>query len=309
MNISFKNDISSNYMVLEDVPDFKEDEFSFKMICENDIKGLLKFDYELINGKMNLLYDITGKEALGKKYNSSKMSFDELKNLIYSINSVLVNVKEYLLDYNNIVLKKECVFVDEDIRKSKFCYYPSYNGDFLLEIRELTAQILSFIDYSDPKVVRLAYYIQRKSQEDNFTIEEITNSFSEIIFDEEVYLRNENVFAMQEETVFETENNSLNIQMSRKEDSDGTEKSFELLDNKMESESKEKEDGFFDKAKIYFKITSPSDIYDDINHLKIFKKIKNVNAIANDVADENFAAERETKGEKEKKTEIFNIWG
>ncbi len=44
MNISFRNDISSNYMVIEDAAGFSPEDFSVKMLMNNRIKGLLPLD-------------------------------------------------------------------------------------------------------------------------------------------------------------------------------------------------------------------------------------------------------------------------
>ena len=316
MNINFKNDISSSFMVIENVKEFSQHDFEYKMMLANNIRSLLKFDYEVINDKTNLLYDISGMETLGKKFEVLKMSFDNLKGLLVSINSALMVLKEYLLDHNNIILKKECIFTDDDGTNYNFCYYPQYKGDLKLEMRELTAQILSFIDYNDQKAVRLAYYVQRQSQEENFTMDSIISVIGKIAGEADRYgfdnddresddynNRKEEPFKL--EIVPETKN-FRSYEASENKERRGTVRKFEDFDRQInagkknyssrysnlqaepdnykfvsepvnnKTDNNSYKNGFFQKASVYFKTTSPSVIYDDINHLKIFKKIKNI---------------------------------
>lgn len=273
MNIKFMNDIQTNYMVIEDVQGFSEDDYGMKIFADNDIKGMIDFDYEILNGKTSMLYDITSKQCFSNKYDNGKMSFNELKFLIFSLKSVIRNLNSYLLDVDNVILKKECIFIDERSGRYEYCYYPFYNGNLILEIRELFSEILSLIDYNDQKAVRLAYDIQKLSQRNNFTLEDITNIAGKITIEKIDFEKND-----------EEENDKVS----------GETHNYEGRNRKVKEGRKE--ESFMKKAGAYFKETDGKEIFDDINNLKIFKKIKEQGG-----AD----AEKEKKGtQKAEKAEL-----
>ncbi len=173
MNISFRKNLNKNYMVIEKVTDFSENDFQVQMLIYNEIQSLLKFNFEMINGKAELFYDISSKQVFVRQFEISKMTFENLRSFCFSIQSMVRSIEEYLLDPNNIMLKKECIFTDPETTNYYYCYHPYYHGDILAELRELFNHILQIIDYEDEKAVRLAYEIHSRIQTDNFVLTDI----------------------------------------------------------------------------------------------------------------------------------------
>lgn len=177
MNISFKKDINKSLMVIEKIPDFSADSFMMKMLSKNAIPGLLPIGYENLNGQYNLLYDISSRQAFSKVFETKKLSFRQIKALIFSLKGVLKTLEEYLLDSNNIILKQECIFTDPEGENYEYCYDPYYHGDLILETRELFTRLLSLVDYEDEKAVRLVYEMHSEVKNENFTIDNIMNAY------------------------------------------------------------------------------------------------------------------------------------
>ena len=175
MNISFRKNLNKNYMVIEKVSDFSENNFQVQMLLQNEIPTLLKFSFEIINGKAELFYDISSRQVFDRQFEISKMTFENLRTFCFSVRTLVRALDEYLLDSNNIMLKKECIFTDPEAKNYYFCYHPYYRGDILAELRELFNHILQIIDYEDEKAVRLAYEIHSKIQTDNFVLTDIMN--------------------------------------------------------------------------------------------------------------------------------------
>lgn len=173
MNISFRKNLNKNFMVIEKVSNFSENDFQVQMLLQNEIQTLLSFSFEMINGKAELFYDISSRQVFVRQFEISKMTFEHLRTFCFSIQSMVRALEEYLLDPNNIMLKKECIFTDPEVKNYFFCYHPYYHGDILAEIRELFNHILQIIDYEDEKAVRLAYEIHGKIQTDNFVLTDI----------------------------------------------------------------------------------------------------------------------------------------
>ena len=183
MNISFKKDINRSYMVIEKVEEFSANDFMMKMLSDNRISGLLPVGYENINGQYNLLYDISSKQAFSRSFETRKLSFRQVKALLFSLKSLLRSLEEYLLDADNIMLKQECIFVDPEGEKYEYCYFPYYHGDLLLEMRELFNRMLSMVDYEDDRAVRLVYEVHSEMQNENVTMDALLEACYRILKD------------------------------------------------------------------------------------------------------------------------------
>ena len=72
MNISFRKNLNKNYMVIEKVSDFSENNFQVQMLLQNEIPTLLKFSFEIINGKAELFYDISSRQVFDRQFEISK---------------------------------------------------------------------------------------------------------------------------------------------------------------------------------------------------------------------------------------------
>lgn len=186
MRISFRRDVLANYMVIENVEGFREEDFAVKMQEYNRIKNLLAFSYEIINGRVNFLYNISSKQAMLTLLEAEKVTYETLCGFVASLKSLVDTLEEYLLDMNNIMLKKECIFFDMKSGKYRYCYNPYYNGDLKMEIRVIFDELLSAIDYEDPKSVKLAYILNRECHRENFTVESLIS-----VIEEETAVREE----------------------------------------------------------------------------------------------------------------------
>ena len=147
MNISFKKNLNTNYMVIEKRENFSEHSFSVQMIRENKINTLLDFSFETIDDKTNFLYDISSRQAFLRQYEINKMTYENLRALCFGIKALIDALEEYLLEPNDVVMKKECIFTVPDGSLYEFCYCPGYNGDIILELSELFNYVLQVINY------------------------------------------------------------------------------------------------------------------------------------------------------------------
>ena len=244
MNITFRKDLNNSYMVIEKIPAFSENDFMVQMLLQNNIRTLLKFRYEMVNGKANLLYDISSRQVFHRQYEINKMTEENLKAFCYSIRNMVNALEEYLLDPNNIILKKECIFTDPEGKKYEFCYHPYYHGDILVEFRELFHHILQIINYEDEKTVRLAYEIHGKLQSDNFTLADIMET-----------LNKEDSMSFPKIEKIETEEIDL----------------MEALESLPEEIMPEK--SFFERISDYLRGRNLIDVLEDINNKELRQKI------------------------------------
>lgn len=256
MRISFKNDISANYMVVENVEGFSENEFDVKMLMRNNIRSLLDFGYEQINGRINLLYDISSRQAFSSVMEVEKVNCDILESFISSVKNLAECIEEFLLDGNNVMLKKECIFTESSKKQFEFCYNPYYKGDFKLEMGMLFDELISAVDYNDPKAVKLVYELHRESHRENFTVDSLVDIVCK-----------ENAAA----EIFEERAAAEVLQESAPEP---VVAEMREIPQDVKSGTEPEHPGVLKKISAYLKGKSLSDIVEDIDNGKIVKKIK-----------------------------------
>jgi len=244
MNISFKKNLNKNYMVIEKRDNFSENCFAAQMLGCNKVNNLLVFGYETINDKTNFLYDVSSKQAFSRQFDTNKMTFENLRDLCLNLKSLIDALEEYLLEPNDIVMKKECIFTTPEAKEYEFCFCPGYNGDIIFELSELFNYVLQVINYEDEKAVRLAYKIHQKVQTEYFTINDIMDALNE----------NSNLLPIKIETI---DDNLVEIEEGE-------------IEAYIDEDS---EKGFFEKVALYLKGRSFIDVLDDINNKEFMYKV------------------------------------
>ena len=246
MNISFKKNLNRSYMIVEKVTEFSENDFQVQMLLENKIESLLPFRYEMINGKADLFYEISSRQVFIRQFEISKMTFANLRAFCFALRTLARALEEYLLDPNNIILKKECIFTNPEGNDFVFCYHPYYHGDILAELRELFNYILQIMDYEDENAVRLAYEIHGKIQTDHFVL----NDIMEIL----------------QQDFSGTFQKTGEIEAWEPEQDEGIKTPVITI---------VEEPSFFEKMSLYLKGRNLIDVLEDINNGDIRKKIQN----------------------------------
>ena len=106
--ISFYNDASHNYMVLECPPGLK-DNYQYKMLAANRIKGLLVCSGRTIDNREYLYYDISSRQSLADLYDRRPVRSAELNRILKDLVLVEETLTEYLLDTSHLILEADCL--------------------------------------------------------------------------------------------------------------------------------------------------------------------------------------------------------
>ena len=109
MDVSYGHDTKNNFMVIK-LP-FEKISYKLKMIEKNEISGLLKIKYTIINGEIVLKYNISSKNTIKNLYSKEKINNKQLRDLLQGIIAVWDLVPNYLLDADNIVLTNEMIYI------------------------------------------------------------------------------------------------------------------------------------------------------------------------------------------------------
>lgn len=173
MTISYKRDMTHNYMVPDLTAAGYEDDYRIRMLTENHIRGLLPCSLKKINCQSHFFYDITSRQSMEHIYGSRSLNSADIRALLRGLYRALKEVKKYLLDVDRIVLKPDMIYMDIETREPYFCYLPGYQGDLLQSFRELTAYLLEHLDQNDSSAVLSGYEIYRKARIENYSLEKL----------------------------------------------------------------------------------------------------------------------------------------
>lgn len=193
MDISYKKDGQQKFVIVRDI-DFEENDYKLQMLFNNHIDGLVPLAVRNVNNQLELWYDTTSLVTADSMHSRKLMSGEDVLCFIRAVKSISDNLKEYLLDINNIWFSMDMIFATREEKKYKFCYLPGNEGYFQEKVRELFDQLLEYIDHNDKKAVLICYGIQQITIGDDFTIGDLLDFANKNIkYQEPQPIVNENV--------------------------------------------------------------------------------------------------------------------
>lgn len=173
MILSFKRDMTHNYMVTESEEILSPNDYQIHMLAENRISGLLPCCVKKVNGRGKYFYDITSRQAMAYIYEKEHIGADDIRILLRGLYAALKETKKYLLDADRVVLEPEMIYMDIETKEPLFCYLPVYEGTIHDSFGKLTEYIMRRLDQSDSRAVLLGYEIYRQSMEENYSLEKL----------------------------------------------------------------------------------------------------------------------------------------
>ena len=181
MEIHVKRSLNRTDMVISGLEGALAADDSLQMVVQNQIPFLVPMQYEEIDSRMRLVYDISSRLSLTEYLEGRRLSRRELTGLIRGIGACSKKLQEYLLDPKLLMLRPDCIFtnpqsaagprgqaaamaeegrdpaMDGKIGGFCFCYHPFYQGRQQDDLQALFERIIACIDYEDQELVRITY--------------------------------------------------------------------------------------------------------------------------------------------------------
>lgn len=181
MNISYKRENHKSYLVVKEIEGQMQEEFSMKMIRENEIKGLLPVAQHVFNGEKELYYDISGKQPLELLYEKRGMNQKDLIQLLKGLSSTIKDLEKYLLDEDSLFLSPESIYISSADGMPYFMYYLEDEG---AEERAygLAEYLLEKVSGEEEAAVMSAYEFYRYVKEEKGSL---SNALSRLDLKEE----------------------------------------------------------------------------------------------------------------------------
>ncbi len=178
MEIRYKRDLNSNYMILTD-QSTKTEPYEIRMITENRIYGLLSCVSQEHEGVMEYYYEITGRQSMELLYERRKLDCEQLKGLLRELLRIIEAAKEYLLNPDHLILSPESMYLNTKSEKLYLCYYPDYQKEIRESFLDLAEYLLGKLDKGDAKGIEFGYELYQNALEPNFSLLEILHKHAE----------------------------------------------------------------------------------------------------------------------------------
>lgn len=178
MEIRYKRDLNSNYMILTDKDPLKET-YEIRMITENRIYGFLPCVSQRHENTTEYYYEITGRQSMELLYERRKLNCEQLKSLLRELLRILESAEEYLLNPDHFVLRPESIYLHTRTEKLCLCYYTGYEKAIRESFLELAEYLLGKLDKNDPSGIEFGYELYQNALEQNFSLPEILHKHAE----------------------------------------------------------------------------------------------------------------------------------
>lgn len=168
MKAEYKRDLKSNYLVLEAKEEKTDEDYTVRMVEQNQIPGLLLFHRSRMDGRLYFNYEITGKQSICSLFEKRYLGYSDIVFLLTGIGEYLDTFQKYLLDPEKLLFDPQFLFTEPDFRKIWFCYAPGMEHE--APVLLLAEFILKRLNHQDGKAVALGYRFYGKVQEENFSL-------------------------------------------------------------------------------------------------------------------------------------------
>lgn len=174
IEINEEKSIKSTNLYLRNVS-INQESYETKMLSEENIDGILKFQIIYEGEERVLYYDVSNTISLEEYIKTNKLKKKDICDILDSVDKVLSSIENYLISENSISLDLKLIRVAKESSKNiyKFAAIPNLKSDFSRELSKFLLKILRFIDISDGSLVSLAYGLFVRSSKDNYTINDL----------------------------------------------------------------------------------------------------------------------------------------
>lgn len=177
----------------------RKEDYRTKMLENNEILGLIMSVNRTIDGEKISYYDVTDKESLFNYMIKRIADKEEIENLFRSIYRISKNLKEILIDEDNLLLDPELIFRNMRTGEYEFICVPKREGYEKEDIKKLLQFIMTRIDNTDEVLVETVFDLYNKSETSILKISVIYEQFSLAFKSDEIVCEEEEFEQIEEE--------------------------------------------------------------------------------------------------------------
>lgn len=176
--VEYISDGNYNYLRIN-CGEERKNSYSFKMMTENSIKGLLPCRIRFVNGNTYIYYEIQSKQSLFYRYEIREIDYEALKNIFFHLSLLGEELEKYLLDINDIDFDEKYIYQNIETGETYFLFHP--NKEQKQSFSVFMEYIVKRINHKDAKAVKISYQLYDLSRKERILVSEIKRLFEEEI--------------------------------------------------------------------------------------------------------------------------------
>ena len=168
MEVKYRNDLYTNYILMEIPEDVDNQIYSFKMIEKNRLKGVLASKTRMEDGKGYLYLEVGNRRSLADVYKDNEMDLEEMTRIFQGLLPILEELRNYLLSEKMILWDPEYIFEEEEEDGYSIVILPWQ--DERPNYRKMAEFFLEKINHKDENGVNAAYHFYRQQGQGTFSL-------------------------------------------------------------------------------------------------------------------------------------------
>ena len=175
MKTSYQRELKRNYLIVETETSEGQGEppFEQKMLEQNQIDGILRFQVRQKDEEVRFFYEITSKQPLSRLLEGQTIQAEQIRALEFGIARSLDHMEQYLLSEKSVLLDPEYLYVDPESLKVWLCLVPGMECDFPEDYSRFLEYLLGKVDHRDKESVVLAYGLYQETRKENYGMTDI----------------------------------------------------------------------------------------------------------------------------------------
>lgn len=175
MKTSYQRELKRNYLIVETETSEGQGEppFEQKMLEQNQIDGILRFQVRQKDEEVRFFYEITSKQPLSRLLEGQTIQAEQIRALVFGIARSLDHMEQYLLSEKSVLLDPEYLYVDPESLKVWLCLVPGMECDFPEDYSRFLEYLLGKVDHRDKELVVLAYGLYQETRKENYGMADI----------------------------------------------------------------------------------------------------------------------------------------
>lgn len=154
-------ELTKTYMIVSGEEIDRTENFRYKMLAANNIKGILPLEIRMINNEKKIYIDVTGKECLLNFLNCRMANREEIRKLFEAIFLISEEVSKFLIGETDVIMRPEMIFKNLITGDYEFICIPLVEEGLHINegMKSLIHFLMSHIDNKDEKLVESIYTI------------------------------------------------------------------------------------------------------------------------------------------------------
>lgn len=163
MQVNFRRDIQHRYAVLAS-SEMEKPDYKANMIRSNAILGFAECSFEQMDEAYLFYYEIpSGCRSLSDRLEKDAVNAELYRGLLAGLARAFGQIREYLLDAEELLLDPELVFWREETREPLFLYFPAEGKPLEKSCGALSEFLIGRLDHEEKEAVQLGYAFYRGS--------------------------------------------------------------------------------------------------------------------------------------------------